>query len=184
MPQMSQVLRKRAIGMLTAGMSTRAGEKSTRGKLMLISLPYNTVSHLQRRFREFGSTSNRPHNSRSRVNPPAQDLLLNLRDRLRPATRTADENVDLHNWKISAQTVRNCLREAHLHARLPHQGLDLTAVWRRNWLDWAILTFNGHWHTGEVFSSWRNPGFSCTKQMALCGWTVWWCQRCEQSAPW
>ncbi len=49
-------------------------------------------------------------------------------DRLRPATRTADATVGLHKQRISAQTVRNCLREAHLRARRPHQGLDLTAA--------------------------------------------------------
>jgi hypothetical protein len=38
---------------------------------------------------------------------------------------------------MSAQTVTNRLREAHLHARRLHQGLDLTAVWRRNRLQWA-----------------------------------------------
>ena len=38
MPQMSQVLRERKIGMMTAGMSTRAV----------------AISRLQRRFREFG----------------------------------------------------------------------------------------------------------------------------------
>ncbi len=43
----------------------------------------------------------------------------------------------LHNQIISAQTVRNCLREAHLHARHPHRGLDLTAVRCRNRLEWA-----------------------------------------------
>ena len=37
----------------------------------------------------------------------------------------------LHNRRISAQTVRNRLREAYLRARRPYQGLDLTEVWRR-----------------------------------------------------
>ncbi len=41
------------------------------------------------------------------------------------------------NQRISAQTVRNRLREAYLHARRPHRGLDLTAVRRRNQLEWA-----------------------------------------------
>ena len=58
MPQMSQVLRECAIGMLTAGRFTRAVAREVH---------FSTISHLQRRFREFGSTSNWPHNRRPRV---------------------------------------------------------------------------------------------------------------------
>ncbi len=53
---------------------------------------------------------------------------LHLQARLRPAAIT----IGLHNQIISAQTVRNRLREAHLHVRHPHRGLVLTAVRRRN----------------------------------------------------
>ncbi len=67
MPQMSQVLRERAIGMLTAGMPTRAVARE-------FNVHLSTISRLQRRFREFGSTSTRPHNRRPRVTTPAQDL--------------------------------------------------------------------------------------------------------------
>ncbi len=133
MPHVSQVLREPAIGMLTAGMSPRA-------VALELNVHFSTISRLQRRFREIGSTSYRPHSRRSRVTRPAQDLHihnLRLQDHLRPATRTAAATIGLHNQRISAQTVRNRLREAHLHARRPHQGLDLTAVYRRNRLEWA-----------------------------------------------
>ncbi len=153
MPQMSQVLRERAIGMLTAGMSTRAVVRE-------LNVNFSTINHLQRRFKEFGNTSNLPDNRRPRVPTPAQDLHIqrfHLQDHLRPATRTAPATIGLHNQRISAQTVRNRLREAHLHARHPHRGLDLTAVHRRNRLERQMLTFDGFWHFGEVFSSRMNP---------------------------
>ncbi len=64
--QCHRVLRECAIGMLTTGMSTRTVASE-------LNVHFSTISRLQRRFREFGSTSNRPHNSRPRVTTPAQD---------------------------------------------------------------------------------------------------------------
>ncbi len=60
----------------------------------------------------------------------------------------------MYNQRISAQTVRNHLREAHLHAHHPHWGLNLTAVRRRNRLEWA----NAHirWH----LALWRGVRFT------------------------
>ena len=54
MTQMFQVLKERAIGMLTAGMSTRAVAKE-------FNVHCSTICRLQRRCREFGSTFHRPH---------------------------------------------------------------------------------------------------------------------------
>ncbi|KAL1252486.1 hypothetical protein QQF64_017179, partial [Cirrhinus molitorella] len=82
---MLQVLREPAIGMLTAGMSTRAVAHE-------LNVYFSTISHLQRCFKEFGSTSNRSHDGRLRLTTPTQDLHvqhLHLQDRLRPATWTA-----------------------------------------------------------------------------------------------
>ncbi len=62
---MSQVFREHAIGMVTAGMSTRAVTRE-------LNVHFSTISRLQRHFREFGITYNRPHNRRPRVTTPAQ----------------------------------------------------------------------------------------------------------------
>ncbi len=138
--------------MLTAGMSTETVVRE-------LNLHFSTISHLQRRFREFGSTSSRPH-----VTTPAQDLHiqhLHLQDRLRPATRTAAATIGLHNQRISAQSVRNRLREAHLHAHRPHQGLDLTVVRRRNRLEWANA------HIRWLLALWRGVLFTDKSRLSL-----------------
>ncbi len=102
-------------------------------------------------------------------NHTAQDLHvqhLHLQDHQRLATRTAAATISLHNQRISAQTVRNRLREAYLHARHPHWGLDLTAVHRRNRLEranahirWRLALWRGVLFTDlSRFSLYRADG--------------------------
>ncbi len=159
MPQMSQVLRERVIGMLTAGMSTKAVACELNGNL-------STISCLQRCFREFGCKSKRhvvsqPQTTCNYTSPGLPHPASSPPRSSETSHRTAAATIGLHNQRISAQTVRNRLREAHLHARRPHRGLDLTAVCRRNWLEWA----NAHIRWRLVL--WRGVLFTDESRFSL-----------------
>ncbi len=58
------------------------------------------------------------------IQPASQPQTTCNHTSLRLATRTASATIGLHNQRISAQTVRNHLREAHLHARHPCMHAD------------------------------------------------------------
>ncbi len=62
--------------------------------------------------------------------------------------RTAAATIGLHNQRIYAQTVRNRLREAHLHDRRPHRGLDQTE-WANPHIRWRLVLWRGVLFTDE-----------------------------------
>ncbi len=51
-------------------------------------------------------------------------------------------------------------------------------------LSGQVLAFDGVWHFGEVFSSWMNPGFHCTGQMADSVFGVMWVSSLLMSMLW
>ena len=57
MPQMPQVFMEYAVGMLIAGMSTRAVARQ-------LNVHFSTINYVQCHFREFVRTSNQPRNLR------------------------------------------------------------------------------------------------------------------------
>ncbi len=59
------------------------------------------------------------------------------------------------------KTVRNRLREAHLHPRHPYRGLDLTAVRRRNRLEWENT------HIRWRLALWRGVLFTDESRFSL-----------------
>ena len=115
MPRVPAHLHKRVLGMLQGGVRPAEVARA-------INCNVRTVRRLRQRYTETGWTADRPRSGRPRVTKPAQDRYIrtaHLRDRYRMATTTAQVTPGTHNPSISAQTVRNRLREAGLRACRP-----------------------------------------------------------------
>jgi transposase len=110
MPRVPANLCERALGMLQGGMRTADVARA-------INWNVRTVRRLRQRYRQTGRTADRPRSGRPRVTTPAQDRYIRTShqwDRNRMATSTARVTPGTHNPSISAQTVRNRLRESGL----------------------------------------------------------------------
>uniref|UniRef100_A0A8C7KP06 Tc1-like transposase DDE domain-containing protein n=1 Tax=Oncorhynchus kisutch TaxID=8019 RepID=A0A8C7KP06_ONCKI len=139
MPKVPAHLCERALGMLQGGMRTA-------GVARAIHSYVRTVRRLRQRYRETGRTADRLRSVRPRVPTPAHDRYIwtsHLRDRYKMATTTAQVTPRTHNPSISAQTVRNRLREAGLRACRPVVRQVLTRHHRQQRHLWAQI--HRHW---------------------------------------
>lgn len=150
MPRLSEAERNRAVGMVQAGM--HQNEVANRFGVSRL-----TISRLMSRLMATGSTNDRPRSGRPRETTARQDRQIrlgHLRNRFIPATVTANRIVGRRNYRISAQTVRNRLREAGLRSRRPVVGPMLTQRHRTARLRWA----NARLYWNRI--RWQNVIFS------------------------
>ena len=99
-----------------------------------------------------GSINDLPRRGRPRVTMCGQDcyiMNMHLNNRFQTATATAANTPGLHNNRISAQTVRNRLRENGLHAQRPYVGCVLNQHRHQNRLNWARV------HTRWIRRRWN-----------------------------
>uniref|UniRef100_A0AAZ3PI57 Transposase Tc1-like domain-containing protein n=1 Tax=Oncorhynchus tshawytscha TaxID=74940 RepID=A0AAZ3PI57_ONCTS len=132
MPRVPAHLCDRALGMLQGGMRTADVASA-------INCYVRTVRCLRQRYRETGWTADRPRSGRPCVTTPAQDRYIrtsHLHYRYRMAT-TAQVTPGTHNPSISAQTVRNRLREVGLRDCRPVVRQFLTRHHRQQRRLWA-----------------------------------------------
>jgi transposase len=133
MPRVPAYLCDSALGILQGGMRTVDVARA-------INCNVCTARRLKQHYRETGWTADCPRSGRPHVKTPAQDRYIrtsHLQDRYRMATTTARVTPGTHNPSISAQTVRNRLREAGLRACRPVVRLVLTRNHRQQRRLWA-----------------------------------------------
>ena len=149
MSQMNASVRENALGRLQAGQSQSEVARA-------LHVSQSTISRLWHRFEQTGSSAPAPRSGRPRVTTQAQDRYIrvtHLRNRFQSASVTARALPgDRH---ISAQTVRNRLHTAGLHAYRPLRGNVLTRRHCQARMQWA----NQHlqWN---LANNWRHVVFS------------------------
>lgn len=132
MPRLPQNFREQAIGMLTAGRSQTQIARH-------FGVARSTICRLQHRFRQTGSTRDRPRPGAPRVTTPRQDRyirLTHLRNRFQTAVTTAMNTPGRNNPRISAKTVLRRLRGFGLRPYRAYMGPvlnDRRRLIRRQW---------------------------------------------------
>ena len=124
MPRIPNNLRERAISMLDAGMSTEHVARH-------VGWSSRAIQNLWIRFRTTGSTNDLPRRGRPRVTTRGQGrhiMNTHLHNWFQTATATAANTPGLHNNRISAQTVRNRLRENGLHAQCSYVIVEIVII--------------------------------------------------------
>ena len=160
MPRLNENDRNRAIGRLQAGQTQAAVAR-------LLNVHKSTISRLWQRFRRFASTKDRPRSGRPRATTPAQDRFIrvsHLRYRTQTAAYTAHHLPGRH--RVSAQTVRNRLRQYGLRAMRPFTGPVLQhrhrrarLQWSRNVRPWTLVNWRRIWFSDESrFSLYHHDG--------------------------
>lgn len=118
---------------------------------------HSVISRLLNRHRQFGIVTRRPYPARERVTTHREDRNL-VRSALQNSARTARNIGDIHfaatGRRISTQTVRNRLHEAHLRSRVRAVRPQLTREHRR-----ARLNFSRN-HMLWDMNQWRHVLFT------------------------
>ena len=149
-PRLSATDRGRAIGRLEA-------EQSIGNVARHFNVHKTTISRLWNRYNATNSTNNRPKSRKPRVTTAQRDRyirVLHLRDWRALPTVAASQMPDLRS--LSAQTVRNRLREGGLRAcrpvfgpvLLPHHGRSRVR-WYNNVNIWTLQQWKLVWFSDE-----------------------------------
>lgn len=157
MPRLSNDERMRALGMVDAGVKYSEIAR-------FFNCAKSTIGRLVQRHRQTGSVRDRARPGRERCTTPIQDnqiRLTHLRDRFRPATKTAQDTPGTHNPRISSSTVRRRLRVFGIKAHRPVRGAILTRVRRQARLTWTRQ------HRNWIQRQWNSVLFSDESRFCL-----------------